>query len=228
MTALRTYGRGIEELWPGTAPEARRVQEELRKKVRIRPLARRPHTLAALDASYTEDKAIAAVCLYAWPGLRHLEDSVAIVDCDFPYIPGLLTFREGPAAMKALEKLSKKPGLLLCDGQGIAHPRGMGIAAHLGVILGIPSVGCAKSRLVGEFREPAERKGSKSRLFHKNKEIGAVVRTRSGVRPVFVSPGHLIDIPGAVAVVMETVGGFRLPEPIRRAHRLATEQKNVL
>lgn len=184
--------------------------------------------MVAVDASYSKGKAIAAACLYSWPSLKHLEDSVAVVDCDFPYISGFLTFREGPAAMKAIDKMRKKPGLLLCDGQGIAHPRGMGIAAHLGVLLGIPSVGCAKSRLIGEFNEPAQIKGSTSKLFHKNTEVGAVVRTRSGVRPVFVSPGHLLDIAGAVDVVLLTLGKFRLPEPLRRAHNLAKEQKNMI
>jgi deoxyribonuclease V len=214
--------------WPDTIGKARTLQESLARKVSIVPLRREPRTVAGVDVHYARGRAVAAVCLYEWPGLEPIGDAVADVACDFPYVPGYLSFREGPAVVKVLNKLGRRPGLLFFDGQGIAHPRGLGIASHLGVVLGIPSVGCAKSRLVGEYEEPGPQKGSRSGLFFKNEQVGVVLRTRTGVRPVFVSPGHLIDIPGSVEVILAALGRFRLPEPLRKAHNMAKNAKKVL
>jgi deoxyribonuclease V len=215
-------------LWPTTVEEARRLQEDLRGKVRIAPLKKAPKYVAGCDASYAKGKVVGAACLYACPGMEYVEEAVVVLDCAFPYVPGYLSFREGPAIAEAIGKLGTRPGLLLIDGQGIAHPRGMGIASHVGMALGVPSVGCAKSRLVGDHGEPGKRKGSRTRLVLGGVQVGAVVRTRTGVRPVFVSPGHGIDVRGAVEAVLAATGGFRLPEPLRCAHRAANGAAKVL
>jgi deoxyribonuclease V len=146
----------------------------------------------------------------------------------FPYIPGLLSFREGPALVKALAKLTVQPDMVLFDGQGIAHPRRLGIASHIGVLLGIPTIGCAKSRLVGEYSEPHVQKGSCSPLRHKGVTVGTALRTRSHIQPVFVSPGHLVDIDTSVQVVLECTGKYRIPEPLRRADMFSKKLKESI
>ncbi len=150
-----------------------------------------------------------------------LEDVCAISGISFPYIPGFLSFREGPAIIKAVNKLKIKPDLILFDGQGIAHPAGMGIAAHVGVLLKIPAVGCAKSRLIGDYVEPGDVKGQHAQLKYQGKIVGTVLRTRDNVKPLFVSPGHLIDLKGAVNVVLTCIDKYRIPEPLRRADHLS-------
>jgi deoxyribonuclease V len=180
-----------------------------------------PRLIAGVDAAFTENNVIAAACLYSFPELVPLEDAVAAETLSFPYIPGLLSFREGPAIIRAIQKLTTKPDLLLCDGQGIAHPAGMGIASHIGVLLNIPAIGCAKSRLVGDYQEPGISKGRYTDLILHGKKIGVVLRTRDNVKPVFVSPGHLIDRNGALRIILQCVGRYRLPEPIRRADALS-------
>jgi deoxyribonuclease V len=138
----------------------------------------------------------------------------------FPYIPGLLSFREAPAIVAAWRRLRHRADLLLCDGQGIAHPRALGLAAHLGLLLGVPAIGCAKSRLCGENDEPGPRRGDRAPLVLDGRVVGAVVRTRDRVRPLYVSPGHLLGVESAVRWVLACGGGFRLPEPTRRADML--------
>jgi deoxyribonuclease V len=137
---------------------------------------------------------------------------------EFPYVPGLLTFREAPLILAAFEKLTVTPDLVMVDGQGIAHPRRIGLAAHLGLCLGIPAIGCAKSRLIGEYAEPENESGSYTELSDKGEVIGAVVRTKAGVKPVYVSIGHMIDLPSAIDRVLDCCRGYRLPEPTRLAH----------
>ncbi len=207
--------------FPADIREARRIQIELAARVRCCPLSRRPDLIAGVDAAFRGDRAFAAACLYAFPSLEPLEDATASSQATFPYVPGFLTFREGPVILEAIASLERRPDLILVDGQGIAHPRRLGIASHLGVLLGVPTVGCAKSRLVGEYREPGRRRGSRSSLRFEGLTVGAVVRTRTGVRPLFVSSGHLIDLPSSVGIVLETTAGFRIPEPLRRADRLS-------
>jgi deoxyribonuclease V len=145
----------------------------------------------------------------------------------FPYIPGYLSFREAPAIFSAMEKLSLLPDLLIVDGQGIAHPRRIGIASFLGVLLGLPTIGCAKSRLVGKYEEPAPERGSWSPLIDKGETVGAVLRTRKGVKPVFVSPGHLVTLPEAIEIIMHCAVKYRLPEPQRAADSLAGKSKLI-
>jgi deoxyribonuclease V len=202
-------------------PQAREVQLRLASKVRTSSLKTRPRTVAGADAAFSEERAFAAACLYAYPALERLEEATAESPLSFPYVPGYLSFREGPAILAALARLSRKPDFILVDGQGIAHPRRCGIASHLGVLLGIPAIGCAKSRLLGEYRDPGRRRGSRVDLIYEGKVVGAVLRTRNGVRPLFVSPGHLIDLDSAVEFVLAATRGFRIPEPLRRAHALA-------
>ncbi|NTU42454.1 MAG: endonuclease V [Nitrospirales bacterium] len=208
-------------LWPRDIQRAREVQEKLRDKVRIIPLKEVPSSVAGVDAAFFNHTVVAIASLYRYPKLEHLADAFFQEDVLFPYVPGFLFFREGHALMEAIKKLPQMPDLILFDGQGIAHPRGIGIASHIGVLLNVPTIGCAKTLLVGEFQIPAPRKGSWSPLRHEGKIVGSVLRTKSGVRPLFVSPGHLVDIAGAREIVTGCVTHFRIPEPLRRADTLS-------
>jgi deoxyribonuclease V len=182
-----------------------------------------PKLIAGVDACYTGKQVIAAASLFTYPGLTHLDDAIAREKIRIPYFPGFLSFREGPAIITALRRLNMPPDVVLFDGQGIAHPMGLGIASHIGVVLDIATIGCAKSRLVGEFEAPGLRKGDWAKLYFQGRTIGAVVRTRARVRPVFVSPGHRIDLKASIDIVMHAVSSYRLPEPIRRADYLSRQ-----
>jgi deoxyribonuclease V len=151
------------------------------------------------------------------------DEARAVEKTVFPYIPGYLSFREGPAVLSAFRQTGIIPDVIIFDGQGMAHPRGAGIASHLGILLGIPSVGCAKTRLVGEYEEPGLLRGDRAELRYNGRVVGAVVRTRTGVKPLFVSPGHLVTLEDSVRIVMEAAFRYRLPEPVRLAHKRATE-----
>jgi len=212
--------------FPGTVPEARRLQERLRGSVRIEPLdLSRLRRVAAADVTYLEEKDIvaAAVVVVDYLTGEVLEERIAVVRTGFPYVPGYLSFREGPAVLAAWAKLDLLPDAVLFDGQGIAHPRRFGIASHVGVLLDVPSVGCAKSRLVGEHSEPGTEKGELAPLRHEGEVVGAVLRTRKGVRPVYVSAGHRADLPTAIGLVLSLCTRYRLPDPARRAHQLTRE-----
>jgi len=211
--------------WPGNILKARETQERLGSKVRIVPYRGTPRFIAGVDAAFTEDRVAAAACLYSFPDLTCLERTADIQELRFPYVPGYLAFREGPAIIAAVRRLARMPDIILVDGQGIAHPRGFGIACHIGVQLDIPTIGCAKTRLVGDYREPGVRKGSWSDLNYEGHVIGAVLRTKDGVRPLFVSPGHCIDKEGSVRFVLSCVGSYRIPEPIRCAHVYSRSMK---
>jgi len=183
--------------------------------------------VAGADVSYsrTTDRYFAAVIVMRYPDMEVVEESTASGSSSFPYIPGLLTFREGPITLEAFRKLKHKPDVLIFDGQGVAHPRGFGIASHMGVLLGIPSVGCAKSVLVGDYKEPAKRRGSSSPLVYKGAEVGRALRTRDGVKPVYVSAGHMVDLSFACELVLKCSKGYRLPEPTRKAHILVNGKR---
>jgi len=213
--------------WPAafTIDEARDLQVRLREKVRIAPLKKEPGYVAGVDAAFSDDQVFAAACLYRFPELLLLEERSAVRRLSFPYVPGYLAFREGPAIIAALELLPRRPDLILVDGQGIAHPRGMGIASYLGVLSGIPSIGCAKSRLIGEHDEPGREKGDWSQLRFENKTIGAVLRTRDDTRPLFISPGHKIDLDSSIRLALACTGAFRIPEPLRCADMLSRKIK---
>jgi deoxyribonuclease V len=214
--------------WPAafTIDQARDLQVRLREKVRIAPLKKEPGYVAGVDAAFSDDKVFAAACLYRFPELVLLEERSAVRRLSFPYVPGYLAFREGPAIIAALELLPRRPDLILVDGQGIAHPRGMGIASYLGVLSGIPSIGCAKSRLIGEYDEPGREKGDWSPLRFENKTIGAVLRTRENTRPLFISPGHKIDLDSSIRLALACTGAFRIPEPLRCADMISRKIKN--
>jgi deoxyribonuclease V len=206
-----------------TPREGIRIQEQLRREVSRSWDGRRVRAVAGADVHFpSRERARAAVALLSFPDLELLEESTHEGPCSFPYIPGLLSFREIPPILEALRGLEGKAGLLLCDGQGIAHPRGLGLASHLGLVLGIPTIGCAKSPLYGEFDQPSPAKGSRTPIRDpRGRTIGTVLRTRDSTRPLFVSVGHRIDLRTAVRIVLATTTRYRIPEPLRAAHRLA-------
>jgi len=206
--------------WKVSPPEAVQIQEKLRKKLRLRPPRTPLKTIAAGDVSYSrmDDITYAAFLLFTYPDLTPLESASAKGRTPFPYIPGLLTFREAPILLEAFSRLKTRPDLILTDGQGIAHPRSMGIAAHIGLVLNLPAIGCAKSRLIGSHEESGLERGKAVPLIDGGRTVGMVLRTREGVRPVYVSPGHKMDIETSVKIVLSLCRGYRIPEPLRQAH----------
>ncbi len=213
------------EKWPETIAQARKIQEALALRVRCAPLKTKPRLVAGVDAAFAERQIFAAACLFSYPELSLLEELCLVSSISFPYVPGYLSFREGGAILQALRLLKARPDLVLIDGQGIAHPRGLGIASHIGVLLDLPTVGCAKSRLVGEFEIPGWKRGAHSLLRYQEKIVGAVVRTKDHVRPLFISPGHRTDLKNSVEIVLQMTHGFRIPEPLRRADFLSKKVK---
>lgn len=219
----------IRHRWSVSNKQAVEIQKNLAREVRqVRPDAP-VRIVAGVDAAYSADakNCIAGVVLWDMWEKVVLEQHTGKYKLLFPYIPGLLSFREAPAVIAALCKLKKTPDVILCDGQGIAHPRRLGIASHIGVLTGLATIGCAKNRLVGSYVEPASPKGSMSPLMDGKELIGTVIRTRDMIRPVFVSIGHLIDLRTAEKVVLACAVKFRLPEPIRLADHLVTEAKRI-
>jgi deoxyribonuclease V len=208
--------------WDVTEAEAVAIQRELAPQVqRTGPLTLETiHTVAGIDASY-KDIGQAAVVVFSFPELQIVDQVLATRTSVFPYIPGLLTFREGPAVMDAMEKLRVQPDVLIFDGQGIAHPRRMGIAAHMGVVLGRPSIGCAKSRLTGTYTDPGPNQGDRSPLWYRGEQIGVVLRSKPRTNPLFISIGNLIGLELAVEVILRCLRGYRLPEPTRMADKIA-------
>lgn len=216
--------------WQVTPQEARELQKRFAGQVRLRPFALEEGMLVAgVDVSYRRfgHQFHGAVVVLDYPGLQLVESAVASLASPFPYVPGLLSFRELPALVAALEKLSRLPDLVLVDGQGIAHPRRFGLASHLGVWFDVPTIGCAKSRLCGAYRDPGRMRGEMTQLTAGDEELGRVVRTRSGIKPLFISPGHLVDCRSAAAAVLACHSGYRLPQPTRLAHQLANRQRLV-
>jgi len=179
------------------------------------------NTMAGVDVSFKGEVARAAIVVLSYPELTPLDYSLADLPAEFPYIPGLLAFREAPAVLAALEKLKTEPDLFIFDAQGLAHPRRMGLATHLGVVIDRPSIGCAKSRLCGSHHEPGPERGSYTYLYDEDEVIGAVVRTKTDVNPLYVSIGHKVDLSTAIEYVVNCCTGYRLPETTRYAHRVA-------
>jgi deoxyribonuclease V len=211
----------ISHLWDVSTEEAKEIQQGLREQVAVEPLHEQPGIVAGVDVSVRNGQARSAVVLLSFPGLKPLQAKTAEEAASFPYVPGLLAFREGPVVLKAFERVTRRPHVLIFDAHGLAHPRRMGLATHLGVLLDVPSVGCAKSPLCGEYAEPGQEKGSWTPLRDGEEVIGAVVRTRDNVRPVFVSIGHRVDLETAVSLVLDCAPRYRLPETTRWAHRVA-------
>ncbi len=209
--------------------EAKKIQREMLDRVDVgRPLSDEDvRMVGGVDVSYLKgvEKMFAAVCVFKFPEMELVECKTGSSKVTFPYVPGYLAFREAPAILAVINKIKSKPDLILVDGHGVAHPRGIGIASHLGVLLNIPTIGVAKSLLVGEYAEPSCEVGASSPIVYDQKEVGAALRTRKGVKVVFVSPGHGVDLDSAVRLTLACCLGYRLPEPVRRAHRLANEAR---
>jgi deoxyribonuclease V len=203
-----------------TIPEARALQERLRSRVREAELPRVLRRVAGADVSYDRGSPVlfAAVVVLDPATFGVIESAGVESRARFPYVPGYLSFREIPPLLEAFAKLSEPPDLVVADGQGRAHPRRFGLASHLGVLLDLPTIGCAKSRLVGEHREPGSRRGASTQLRHEGEVIGTVLRTQDGVKPIYVSVGHRVTLAAARRQVLALAPRHRLPEPIRAAH----------
>jgi deoxyribonuclease V len=208
--------------WDLTPGEAVAVQQQLRNLVRLRPLSKPVNTIAGADISFNRfsETVYAGIVVLSLPDLRIIESAGVRSVAKFPYVPGLLSFREAPSLLEVWESLKTKPDVLMLDGQGIAHPRRFGIACHMGVLLDWPTIGCAKSILVGRYGELELEAGSQSPLVDKGEQVGVALRTKKKVAPVYVSPGHLTDLDSAVDLVLRSTTKYRLPEPTRQAHLL--------
>jgi deoxyribonuclease V len=215
--------------WDLDATGALALQKSLAERVDVSTPLSPFQTVAAADVSYNKrsDWLYAAVVVVRAGSFEPIERVGLVGKATFPYIPGLLSFREAPVLLEAFRKLQTRPDVVLCDGQGIAHPRRIGIACHLGLWLEVPTIGCAKSRLCGEFTEPGPAKGDRSPLMHRGEVIGAVLRTRARVSPVYVSPGHHCNLEGAVAATLACTGKYRLPVPARMAHVYVNELRRA-
>jgi len=209
--------------WDLKPPEARLLQEMLAGNVVRSNIAIRPQTIAGIDVSVSRFSRTgrAAVVVLSYPSLELIDIATAEDEINFPYIPGLLSFWEAPLVIKAFQKLNCRPDMIMVDGQGIAHPRRLGIASHLGLFMDIISIGCAKSRLIGTHDSLPPEKGASKPLIDQDEIIGAVVRTKHAVNPLFISIGHKIDLNQSVSFVLSCCRGFRLPEPTRLAHMAA-------
>ena len=215
-----------EHPWDVSPAEARETQQRLCRLVEAADRLGAIATVAGVDVGFDNNSGLtrAAVAVLRFPGLEPCGQALVTLPTRFPYVPGLLSFREAPAILAALEKLDHLPDLLVCDGQGLAHPRRFGIACHLGVLTGLPAIGVAKKRLVGTHGEPPEARGEWVSLIHKGDVVGAVLRSRAGVKPIYVSSGHRVSLETAVDLVMQCTTRYRLPETTRRADRLASNR----
>ncbi len=218
------FSLAITHDWNVSIAEAKKLQLKLSQQVSLKDQFKTPRIIAGVDVGFEQNGKItrAAIAVLKYPDLQLIDKSVARTQTVFPYVPGYLSFRELPAVLQALDVLKTIPDMFLCDGQGIAHPRRFGIACHLGVLTDIPSIGVAKSRLIGTYKEPGPVKGEQSELFDKEDQIGIVLRTRTRVKPLFISPGHRISISSAAQWVLNCTTRYRLPETTRQAHRLAS------
>ncbi len=207
--------------WDLAPSEAIALQRELATRVIKTTTFDDVEEVGGVDASYRKGIARAAIVVLRYPDLALLDYEVAERPIDYPYVPGLLSFREAPPVLEAFERLRRRPDLLIFDAQGLAHPRRFGLASHVGLLLDIPSIGCAKSKLCGEYEEPGQERGDYTYLYEDGDVIGAVVRTRARVKPVFVSIGHRVDLPTAIHYVLRCGRGYKLPEPTRWADRIA-------
>jgi len=214
----------IRHKWDLSPAEAIALQRRLAGRVRTEPIRGPVQTVAGADCAFADGgrRIVAAAVLLDARTMATLAEVHDSRPCRFPYVPGLLSFREAPAVIAAVEKLPQRPDLLLCDGQGLAHPRGMGLACHVGLWLGIPTIGVAKSRLCGEHRDPGARRGCRTQLRYDGRVVGTVLRTRDGVKPLYISVGHRVTPAEAVAWSLRCGGGVRLPEPVRRANQAVT------
>jgi len=213
--------------WNLSPQEAIVLQKRLASSVVLKPLPEEITLVAGADVGYSRrhDRAVAAVATYTYPGLAFRELVRFQGKFSYPYVPGLLSFREIPLLLQAFERLREEPDVVLCDGQGTAHPRRFGLASHLGLWLNLPTVGCAKTRLVGTHGRMGPIKGQYRSLLHRGERVGVVLRSRTDVKPLYVSPGHLAEVESSRRLVMRCCLKYRLPEPIRRAHLAASGRR---
>lgn len=215
--------------WNVSLGEAVQIQKRLAEKIKIVPLSKEPETIAGADIGWIKSspaRAFAGVVLMKFPSLRVVGEIIREGEVGFPYVPGLLSFREAPLLLELFKTLSPAPDLVFFDGHGIAHPRRLGLASHLGLFLNCPTVGCAKSKLIGNYTGPAEAKGSFSSLKNSRGQVlGAAVRSRQGCKPIFISAGHLIDLNDAIRWTLHCTTRYRIPEPTRLAHNLVAQYK---
>jgi len=211
--------------WNLSYSQARELQSRLAPRVQIKTFSKNPRLVAGLDCAFTKDgkRIVAGAVVLELPGLEITETKSATRKVAFPYIPGLLSFREAPVCIAAVKKLRCRPDVFLIDGQGIAHRRRLGLAAHLGLFFDSPTIGCAKSRLTGVSEEPAQAKGGYSRLTDAGETIGAVLRTRTNVKPLFISIGNKCTLKDAIRIVLACTTKYRLPEPTRLAHQFVSK-----
>lgn len=208
--------------WNVSRREAVELQKSLRERVRLAPLARPIKTIAGTDISFNKFSTTlyAGIVVLSLPSLEVIEEVGVVSETAFPYVPGLLSFRETPPVLEAWARLKTEPDAVMFDGQGLAHPRRVGIACHVGLLIERPTLGCAKSVLVGKYEEPGRERGAWSPMIDKGETVGAALRTKNNVQPIYVSPGHLIDLEGAIGLTLACDGGYRQPEPTRLAHHL--------
>jgi len=207
--------------WKVNVQKAIQIQEDLRNRLILKKTFSEVKTIGGGDVAYSKNRnlLLGAIVVLSFPGMRILDLAAAYGEIPFPYIPGLLSFREGPILIQTFEKLKVKPDVMVFDGQGIAHPRGFGLASHLGLRFDLPSIGCAKNPLLEGFLSPRASKGSYELIRRDGKEVGAVLRTKDNVKPLFISPGHRIDVATSIQLILESCQRFRFPEPLRKAHQ---------
>ena len=215
--------------WPRTYQEAVALQETLRGQVQLIPLPYPPRFVAGADAicDRGDQNIFGAIVVYSYPELELVEEAGAAGLCPFPYRTGLLSFREVPILVETFKRLQQRPDVILVDGQGIAHPRGLGLATHLGLVLEVPTVGVAKSRLVGQGEEPGQDAGATSPLIWQGQEVGLILRTKQGRKPFYLSPGHRITLKESRELVMGCVRRYRSPEPLRQADSLTRRLRSA-
>ncbi|MGA2315620.1 MAG: endonuclease V [Thermodesulfobacteriota bacterium] len=209
--------------WNVSVEEAIQIQEALKDRIILKKTFSKVRTMGGGDVAYSknENRLFGAIVILSFPDMEILDMATADGKIPFPYIPTLLSFREGPILIKTFQRLKIKPNIMIFDGQGIAHPRGMGLASHMGLWLNLPSIGCAKTALLDEFISPGPSKGSYEWIRREGKKVGAVLRTKENVKPLFISPGHRIDLSTSIQLLLESCRGFRIPEPLRKAHQLS-------
>jgi deoxyribonuclease V len=210
-----------------TPQQAVAIQKELRQQLNLSPLQKEIITIGGADISFNKysTTVYAGIVVLQFPSLQVVETKAVVDTTEFPYIPGLLAFREVPALSKAWEALATKPDVLVLDGHGIAHPRRMGIATHFGLVMQTPTIGCAKSVLTGKYTEPPNEAGRYTDLIHQNEVIAKVLRTKRNTKPVFVSPGNLISMEQSLDIIIQCMRKYRIPEPTRFAHNFVNEER---
>ena len=207
--------------WNVSVEEAVQIQEALKDRIILKKIFSKVETIGGGDVAYSRDGNLflGAIAVLSFPNLEILDMATADGRIPFPYIPTLLSFREGPILIKTFQRLKIKPDVMIFDGQGIAHLRKMGLASHLGLWFDLPSIGCAKTPLLDRFISPEFSKGSFEWIRREGEKLGAVLRTREKVKPLFISPGHLIDLSTSIRLILESCKGYRFPEPLRKAHQ---------